>query len=139
MRHRVKNELTVRKWTKAALGNAVAWVEPKRGSTFGLPDAMVVGRGFAFMLELKVGHERNDGLVKFQFRWPQQQVMTRYCRDGLPCFYIVGIHDSWDYYIVPPAQVTGKGVFEPWGHGITLMRDPEVLWYVAIQKIEEKK
>jgi hypothetical protein len=82
-------ESSVRRWLKAQGGDAVFWVEPARGGTVGMCDALVASGGQLWPLELKVG-----GVVRGRWivalRPAQRASMRRLCRMGVEVGVLVG-------------------------------------------------
>lgn len=76
---KIRNESDLRRWFKAECEKAgadVLWVEAGRGGTQGLPDAVAIGGGRAFFVELKVGERKGDRVV-FQMDNTQRRTLRR--------------------------------------------------------------
>ena len=72
------NEADVRTWMKRIGGKHLFWVEPARGSTFGLPDAYCAINGLGHLwFELKYGTLHLNDCLTFELRPEQRATMRR--------------------------------------------------------------
>lgn len=70
------------------------WIEARRGATFGLPDALVVCKGLACGVEMKLGTLRRDGSLNYEHRPAQKQCMRHWAGAGAPYVILVGLKDT---------------------------------------------
>lgn len=117
----IKSERDVRSEVREHWKQDIHFIEQAHGSSFGFPDTIVVKDGLSFCLELKAGQVNSQQRIKFQFRQQQHRRMLRLIKEGLPCYYLVGLKGTTKYWLVDPRTGmidarTGlqcKGTFDP--------------------------
>lgn len=101
-------EVKLRRWLKKQHPNAL-WVEAASGSSFGVPDAYLMGvGGGAFWLELKQGRVVG-GDVLFGVRPAQRQVMRMLGRAGICAGFLVALAGSDDALFLVPEEAAMDG------------------------------
>ena len=100
------SEASVRKIVAAQLKRKIRWVEPTRGSTFGIPDGFIVlpamalgghAIGVTVWVELKLGWMgENDGesVLLYSPRREQKRQIRKMVEEGVPVFFLVGLENS---------------------------------------------
>ena len=98
----VINEADVRTWMKRIAGKHLFWVEPARGSTFGLPDAYCAINGLGHLwIELKFGalHRFSDHL-SFDLRPEHRATIRRLIDNGGRVALVVGYFGAISHIIL---------------------------------------
>lgn len=108
-----KNENSLRHWVSWQLGKRdVYWVEPRRGSTFGVPDCFYFNGhgGRTIWLELKIGQMRK-GRLSYDVRPGQKRILRRLTEQDVPAYILVGIEGEKDLYLTEARGEIIEGSF----------------------------
>ncbi len=93
-----RSEAVVRRWWREEARtldeeHSLVWIEPKAGSTFGVPDLLYALDGRLVPVELKLGSFR-DGFLIWNLRPSQAVFGARMFKLGIPTFLCVGVEGS---------------------------------------------
>jgi len=105
----IKSEGDVRQWLRARFGMGLLWIEPSAGSTFGIPDSLLlIGDGRTIFIEAKLAVGK--GPFRFKVRAGQRLLFKRLMMLRQPVLFAIGIKGTSEVVLVPATFETCSGV-----------------------------